>query len=190
MQTGEIPMGARGNKVLRRYATLMAIVLFLSPLTWSQWDARPPDRLAALTSGPVAIPLVATLESLSVSALPAALPISASRSGIAPALTVTTAWTIRANFTTVRLSGSSRGFAALDRDPLSVSHPGQLSEFLPAATPTLSPYETDWPGIAQPIGATGRPGSRQDNVEFTIVRKDKSNSESPPSAIYVFAQAL
>ena len=183
-------MCARGNKMLQRCAALVAIVLFLAPLTWSQWDARPPGRLAALTSGPVSIPLAATLESLSVSALPAALPVSASRAGFAPALTVTTAWVIRANCTTVRVSGSSGGFAAFDRDPLSVSHPDPLSDSFPGATPTLSSYETDWPGIAQPVDASGRPGNRRDIIDFTIDRKVKLGADSRPSPIYVFAQAL
>lgn len=183
-------MCARGNKVLQRYTSLAAIVLFLTPLTWSQWDARPPGRLAALTSGPVSIPLVATLESLSVSALPTAMPISASQASMARSLTVTTAWAIRGNCTTLRLFGSSGGFAAFERDPFSASQPGQMKDSLQGRTPTLSPYETDWPGIAQPVGVTGRPGSREDNVEFTIGRKDKFDSDSPPSAIYVLAQAL
>jgi len=183
-------MCARGNIVVYRCAVLGAMVLFLSPLARSQWDARPPGRLAGLTSSPVAIPLVATLESLSVSALPVASPVSELSASGARALTVTTAWTIRANCTTVRLSGSSGQFTAFERDPLSVSHLQPFKVQASAASPTLSSYETDWPGIAQPVGATGRPGSRQDNIEFTIGRKDKVDSPPQPAAVYVFAQAL
>lgn len=183
-------MCARGKQLVHRCAVVVAIVLYLSPSSWSQWDARPPGRLAALTSGPVAIPLVATLESLSVSALPAAPLVSGGSSDREPALTVTTAWTIRANCTTVRLSSSSGVLAAFASDPFSGSDRKRRGVFPGRGDPTLSPYETDWPGIAQPVGATGRPGSRRDNIEINIDGKDKFDPQSPPAAVYVFAQAL
>src|ERR1700691_5256170 len=105
-------MYARGNEFLPRYVALAAIVLLLPLSTWGQWDARPPGRLAPLTSGPAPVPLVGTPQSLSVSALPTALPFSASRAQVVPALNVTTAWAIRSNRTILRLSGNSGALTA------------------------------------------------------------------------------
>jgi hypothetical protein len=183
-------MCARRNEYLCRCAALVAIVLLLPPLTWSQWDTRPPGRLAPLTSRPAAVSLVATLESLSVSALPTSLAISASHAGVPPSLTVTTAWTLRANCTTLRLSGYSGALAAFVRDPLSVLPSDKTDRLALYATHPLVVNDTNWTGISQPVGATSHPGNRTDNVELAIDRKDKSGSVSPPSAIYIFAQAL
>jgi len=180
-------MYARGNEFLPQCLALAAIVLLLPLSTWGQWDARPPGRLAPLTSGTTAVPLVATLESLSVSALPTALPFSASR---APTFNVTTAWAIRSNRTILRLSGNSGALAALDRDPLSVSVPDKTVRLPLHPTPAMSKNETDWPGIAQPIGSTSYPGSRTDNVEFVIDRNVMASSASSHFAIFILAQAL
>lgn len=180
-------MSARGNEFLPRYVALAAIVLLLPLATRGQWDARPPGRLAPLTSGPAAVQLVATLESLSVSALPTALPFSASR---APSLNVTTAWAIRSNRTTLRLSGNSGALAVFDCDPLSVSAPDTTGRLPLHAAPAMSENETDWPGIAQPIDSSGHPGSRTDNVEFVIDRSVRASSDSSHSAIFILAQAL
>jgi hypothetical protein len=183
-------MSTRGNEFLRRYIALAAIILLLPLASRAQWDARPPGRLAPLTSGPVAIPLVATLESLSVSALPDALPFSASRAHVSPALNVITAWTIRSNRTILRLSGNSGALAAFDCDPLSVSAPDKAGRLPLRATPAMSENETDWPGIAQPIDSSGLPGSRRDNVDFVIDQSNMARSASPSSAIFILAQAL
>jgi hypothetical protein len=183
-------MWARGNEILLRCAALAAIMLLLPSPTRSQWDGRVPGRLAALTSGPAAVPLVATLESLSVSALPSALPLSASPTRVGSALIVTTAWTIRPNCTTLRLSSYSGALAAFARDPLSVVLPDKTDRLPLHAGQPLSADDADWPGILQPVGATNHPGSRTDNVELFIDRKDKSRTALPPSAIYILAQAL
>jgi hypothetical protein len=183
-------MCARGNQIVLQCAAVLAILLLLPSPARAQWDERPPGRLAALTSGPVAIPLVATLESLSVSAQLSALPFSASGGGMTPSLTVNTAWTIRANCTTLRLSGSSGALAAFERDPLSAAPSDKTGRLSPAAVSAVSQNNTDWSGVAQPVGPTSYPGSRTDNVEFAIDRGDKFGSASSPSAIYIFAQAL
>jgi hypothetical protein len=175
---------------LRRCAALVAIALLLPLPGRSQWDAPPRGRLAPLTSGPASVPLVATLESLSVSALPAALPLSTSGARVAPVLTVTTAWTIRANCTTLRVSGYSGALAAFERDPLSVSLPDATGRVLPDPGVAAPVKDTDWPGIAQSVGPGNRPGSRTDNLSFAIDRRRVSSSDSPPSAIYILAQAL
>jgi len=183
-------MCARRNELRQRCPILIAIVLVLPLPTWGQWQASPLGRLAALTSGPAAVPLVATLESLSVSAMPAPLALSASRPGVAPALTVTTAWTIRSNRTILRLSGYSGAFSAFERDPLSVSVPNQTGRLSLHASSAVSANDTGWPGVAQPVGATSHPGSRTDNVEFYIERSEKSSSSMTPSPVYILAQAL
>lgn len=179
-------MCARHNKLLVRCAALLAVIVVLTPLARAQWDERPAGRLAPLTSGPAAVSLVATLESLSVRALPAA----AAPAGTARALTVTTAWTIRANCTTLRLSGSSGAFTAFEQDPLSVSSSDKTGRLVPIADPGLLPNGTDWPGIAQPVGPTSYPGSRTDNIAFAIDRSDNSTSGASASPVYILAQAL
>jgi hypothetical protein len=183
-------MYARGNEFRCRFAILMAIVLLLTPMAWSQWDSRPAGRLAPFTSGPAAVSLVATLESLSVSATPAALPVSASASRVAPSLTLTTAWTLRADCTTLRLSGSSGAFTAFGRDPLSVSSRDNPDRLVLHASAAVPANNTGWSGVAQPVGATSRPGTRTDNVELSIDRQDHPGSAAQPSPIYILAQAL
>jgi hypothetical protein len=183
-------MCASGNELFCRCIALVAIVLLLPAPAWSQWDASRPGRLAPLTSGPAAIPLVATLESLSVSALPCSLPISASLTRVAPALTVTTAWTIRSNRTILRLSGYSGTLAAFERDPLSVSPLDKTVRLSLHASTAVPANETDWPGIAQPVGPASHPGSRTDNVEFAVNRSDNSSAARTPSPVYILAQAF
>jgi hypothetical protein len=182
-------MFARRYELLFRCATLLAAALCLPLFASAQWDARPAGRLAALTSGPVAVPLVATLQSLSVSASPAALPLAAAH-GISPTLTVTTAWTIRANCTTLRLSGNSGALAAFDRDPLTVSPSDKTGRAVPLAASPLPRNDTDWPGIVQPVGPASYPGSRTDNAAFVIDRNGNSTSAAPASPVYILAQAL
>lgn len=185
-------MYARGTEWMLRCAALFALVLLAAP-AWAQWDARPPGRLAALTSGPVAVSMVATLQSLSVSALPASFPISAAEARQDPALTVRTAWTIRANCTTLRLSGYQRGAAdqGFGRDPIFAGNAGVTG------APTPSPAETvlyengsDFSGIAQPVGPTNYPGSRTDNIEFDIEGDGFSPPAAASSPVYIVAQAL
>jgi hypothetical protein len=183
-------MCASGNEHLRRCAALAAMAILLPLSAMGQWDERPPGRLAALTSAPVAVPLVATLESLSVSASPAAVPLPVSSAGTGSSLSVTIAWTIRANCTTLRLSGYSGAFAAFQRDPFSVSPSDSSGRLFPVADRGATLNETDWPGIAQPVGPTSYPGSRTDNLGFVIDRSDNSTSAAFGSPVYIFAQAL
>lgn len=185
-------MYARGTKLMVRCAALLAVLLLASPAQ-AQWDARPPGRLAALTSGPVAVPLVATLQSLSVSAMPAASSISGLPMREGSDLAVTTAWTIRANCTTLRLSGYSGSIAVQS----SSSDPPTFAEGDLAGAAAQEPINammhengTGFSGIAQPVGPTNYPGSRTDSVEVSISGTDPSSSAMPVSSIYIVAQAL
>lgn len=185
-------MYARGTEWMLRCAALLALLLPASPAR-AQWDARPPGRLAALTSGPVAVPLVATLQSLSVNALPAASSISGLPTWKESDLTVTTAWTIRANCTTLRLSGYSGSFEVQSSN----SDPPSFAEGDPAGSVAQEPindmlYEdgTGFSGIAQPVGPTNYPGSRTDNVEVSMSGPDHSSPAMPVAPIYIVAQAL
>jgi hypothetical protein len=185
-----LPMPARGNQLLRHVLCLLAIIAPVAPAAFGQGEP-PASRLAALTSRSAAVVLVATLESLSVTTSQAARPLSASPAGGAPSLTVTTSWTIRANCTTLRLSGYSSALAAFARDPLFVSSPDKADRVpLHPGPPTLVSYETAWPAIAQPIGPTSYPGSRTDNIAIAIDRSDNSTSAAPASPLYVLVQAL
>lgn len=183
-------MYARGPEWMLRCAALLALLLPASPAR-AQWDARPAGRLAALTSGPVAVPLVATLQSLSVSALPVASSISGLPSRGGSSLTVSTAWTIRANCTTLRLSGYAGSFGAqsFSSDPPSFAG-GDLARAAANESIDATLYEngSDFSGIAQPVGPTNYPGRRTDNVEVSVHGTDPS--AMPVSPVYIVAQAL
>jgi hypothetical protein len=182
-------MPAYGNQLLRHALCLLAILAPIAPAAFGQADTSA-TRPAPLLSRPAAVALVATLESLSVTTSPAGPPLSAWPADSA-AMAVTTGWTIRANCTTLRVSGYSGGFSVFGRDSLSVS-PGDNSDGFPprSGPPTSSPYEADWAGIAQPVGPTSYPGSRTDNIHVAIDRRGKSGSDAPLSTIYILAQAL
>lgn len=183
-------MYVRGTEWIVRCAALLAVLLLASPAQ-AQWDARPPGRLAALTSGPVAVPLVATLQSLSVSAMPVTSSISALPMREGSDLAVTTAWTIRANCTTLRLSGytGSFGVQTSSSDPLTFTG-GDLGGAAEQEPINAMLYQdgTGFSGIAQPVGPTNYPGSRIDNVELNPA--DNPSSAKAVSPIYILAQAL
>ncbi|MGC2638476.1 MAG: hypothetical protein WA294_14935 [Acidobacteriaceae bacterium] len=182
-------MYARGTGLMLRCAALLALLLLASPAR-AQWDARPPGRLAALTSGPAAVSLVATLESLSVSASPSVLSESVSDGAARQSLTVTTAWTIPANCTTLRLTGYSTGLTTFARDPLSAPAAGASGGLVLRARAGVSENETDWPAIAQPVGPTSYPGSRTDSIQLGIDPDDNASPGVPSSPVFILAQAL
>lgn len=176
-----------GNQRLRRYAALITTLFFLSPASRSQWEPHPAERFVPLASRPAAVSLTATLESLSVSALSPAAPFPGVRAG--SGVTLLTSWAIRANTTTLRLSGNAAPLAAfagnvslpLAGAPMPDSAWGENRGWGPGP-------EGDWPGISQPIGATNLPGNRQDWFDPETGTAAETGPEPP--TIYILAQAL
>lgn len=185
-------MLARGKHYVRRTGAFLALTLVAS-LASAQGTARDPGRLAPLTARPATVSLVATLESLSVTAVPSVAAVSTSRAGAAQDLTVTTAWAIRANCTTLRLTGYTTAFASTDfaRDPLSVipSDAG-LREPRLSGGHDLPRNGAGFPVATQPTGSTSHPGIRTDKIDLAINQRAKPNITQQVSTIFILAQAL
>jgi len=169
-------MHPRENQRLRRYAALTTTLFFLSPASQSQWEPHPAERFVPLASRPAVIPLTATLESLSVSALAPAAPLSGIRAGAG--VTLLTSWAIRANTTTLRLSGEAA--TQPDAAAWGESRNGGRSQDWRD--------NEDWPGISQPIGATNLPGNREDWFDPRMGRRQGPDADQP--TVYILAQAL
>jgi hypothetical protein len=185
-------MPARGYQLLRNVIGPVAMLALVASTAPGQGDPAA-GRLGPLIARPAAVSLVATLESLSVTALPAVRPLSAWAVGGAPALSVTTAWTIPANCTTLRLTGYSQPLAAelFGDDPLAADTPDRpRAPLAEPAPPSLSGDATVFSTIAQPVGSTSFPGSRVDNIQFDNGPAGYSGSAARPSTIYILAQAL
>jgi hypothetical protein len=185
-------MPARRNRLLRHIVGPLAILSLVASTAPGQGD-RPGDRLGPLISRPAAVSLVATLESLSVTASPASRAFSPWAAGGVPALTVTTAWTIPANCTTLRLTGypGSPPAEIASDDPLAARNSDTPRLVLAEpVSPLVSGDATVLPAIAQPVGITSFPGSRIDNIQFVNGRGGNSGSNARPSTIYILAQAL
>ncbi len=191
-----------GNHLLRGATCLLLTAVPLSPLAFCQFGSSPRGRLSPLTSRSATVMLVATLESLSVSAAPAAVPASQFGDNIPPALALTTSWAIRRDCTTLRLVGY---FAP---DPLAQTG-GRLQSLLPAkafdpsaagpATPfapvTQSGSLASGIGLSlftQRLGVASKYTSRVDKIRFAI---DAANTTQPYSSrasglLVILAEAL
>ena len=168
-----------GSHFLCRVAGFVLVALLSSPLALCQWDARPSGRLAPLTSGPATVVLVARLESLSVTAAPEGIPAPYSADSGADALAVTTTWTMRAECTTLRVMthfgtafdpgqgtlGSGAGAFATDSPDASAEYGARFAD-----------GDAERMLMTQPIGATGRPGSRMNNIQVVMGRKDQQDN--------------
>lgn len=191
-------MPGSGNRLLGRVAGPMLLVVLFCPWAPGQWDSRTAGKLTAINARPAAVALAATLESLSVTAAPATVPVQGSAINGARTWAITTAWAIPANTTTLRLSGYF--------DPDDASNPRSISVWEGLFRQGGTPF-ADFPGfrednsapaaaagetmlVTQPMGATSLPGHRTDQVAIAIVQNDKQQSEAEESAFTIVVEAL
>lgn len=186
----------------RRLVNLTVLLVLAVPAALGQWERGATGRLAALNARPAAVGLTATLESLSVTASPTAANLGEQVDRGANRWAITTAWTIPANCTTVRLSGypdnvaGAGGFFPGAEDPFSESNDSPDGTSTQSFAPPGAAGSLPGTGIGgitlvnQPMGATSLPGSRTDNISIAIGRSDIRPGTATNPGLTILVQAL
>jgi hypothetical protein len=178
---------------LSSVAIALGLLVFSLPSARCQLNPRPP-----LTSRVAGVTLVATLESLSVGAAPAASSSAAEPGGLATSapVAIVTRWVVPSHLTTLRLTGFIQGHPQSARPnggpavPPSAAQAGEAAELAAPFSKnngnSMEEIQVGLPMVTQdPV--TSSPGTRSDNLN---VASSRGPAQSGLGIVSILVQAL